>query len=399
MNLKRKHAPCTPLALLFAAAVAILSAGCRHHTAADTGNTAIDTGSTAIDTVAFRYARLLHVEQHEGFRLVTIDNPWKPGKVLHRYALIPHDAENTDEIAETNIKNVTILHTPLSRTIIFTSVHCALLSMLGAENRVAGVADLKYIKVPFVREGCRDGRLTDCGDGMNPVVEKIIDAGADAILLSPFENSGGYGKVEEAGIPLVECAEYMEQSPLARAEWMRFYGMLYGCEERADSLFAVVDSSYHALCLLAADAGGRPSVIVDKQTGPVWYVPGGHSTIGRMLSDAAADYPFASDTHPGSLSLPFETVLERAGDAHFWLFRYDSDSPMTLRRLLTEQQGYAQLRAVSDGKVYGCNVRTSFFYEETPFRPDFLLADFIAILHPSLALSDSTRYYLPLQPQ
>jgi iron complex transport system substrate-binding protein len=248
---------------------------------------------------------------------------------------------------------------------------------------------------------------------MNPLVEKIFDAQADAILLSPFENSGGYGRIEDVDIPLIECAEYMEASPLARAEWMRFYGMLYGREREADSLFAVVDSSYHALCQQAREAGKGRSVLVDKQTGSVWYVPGGRSTIGQMLVDAGADYAFAGDDHSGSLALPFETVLERAGESQVWLFRYDSTRPITLSQLLGEQPGYRQLRPVreqtsafgrqpsdsSDGKgqgigrIYGCNVMTSMFYEETPFRPDLLLQDFIQIIHPDIPNLPPLRYY------
>ena len=106
-----------------------------------------------------------------------------------------------------------------------------MLLSLGQENSISGVADLKYIKIPWIQEQVRRGRIADVGDGLSPVVEKIIDHHPDAILLSPFENSGGYGKLEEIDIPLVECAEYMESSPLGRAEWIRFYGMLFGCEQ------------------------------------------------------------------------------------------------------------------------------------------------------------------------
>lgn len=371
----------------------------------------------ATDSIAFKYARLIHIEQHQDYNLVTIDNPWKPGKALHRYQLVPYDAISSHQTGQHTRQGTTLVRVPLRKSIIFTSVHAALVDQLHAQEQVAGVADLKYIKVPFVQEGCRSGRLTDCGDGMNPLVEKIIDAQADAILLSPFENSGGYGRIEDVDIPLIECAEYMEASPLARAEWMRFYGMLYGREREADSLFALVDSSYHALCQKAKEAGKGRSALVDKQTGSVWYVPGGRSTIGQMLVDAGADYAFANDDHSGSLALPFETVLERAGESDVWLFRYDSPRPITLSQLLDEQPGYRQLRPVreqtldrglqtsdfrlqtSDGKaqepgrIYGCNVMTSMFYEETPFRPDLLLQDFLQILHPDIPNLPPLRYY------
>lgn len=346
------------------------------------------------DTLYFKYAQLLTVEQYDGYRLVTIKNPWKEGAVLHRYQLIDNRSNPSNQNSQTPIlDDATVVRVPLKRSVVFTSLHASLIDVMGAEQQVAGVADSKYMKVDYVREGIRDGRILDCGDGMSPVIEKIIDAEADAILLSPFENSGGYGRLEEIDIPLIECAEYMERSPLARAEWVRFYGMLYGKEKEADSLFSLVDSNYGLLKKLATTSRLRPSVLMDKQTGPVWYVPGGQSTIGRMLQDAQCRYPFADDDHSGSLALTFETILEKNGDADVWLLRYDSERPLQLHQLLTEQPGYPQLRPVKTGNVFGCNVSTSMFYEESPFRPDLLLQDFIQILHPDIPNMPPLRYY------
>lgn len=342
------------------------------------------------EPVEMRHARLISIEKHEEFTLVSISNPWKEGHELHRYVLVPHGNKPAQ------LPQGTVVSVPLQRSVVFTSVHCALVAALGAEKQVGGVADLKYIKVPFVRQGCAQGTIADCGDGMNPLVEKIVECGADAVLLSPFENSGGYGRLEEIDIPLIECAEYMEKGPLARAEWMRFYGMLYGCEQAADSLFSLVETSYARLCDKARQSRVSRKVLMDKQTGSVWYVPGGRSTIGQLLADAGCDYPFADDEHSGSLSMPFETVLEKAGDADVWLFRYDKERPITPQELLAEQRGYSQLSPVKTGELFGCNVQTSMFYEETPFRPDLLLADFLQILHPDLPADKPLRYYFKL---
>ena len=352
------------------------------------------------DTVAFKYARRLTVVRHDGYTVATLQNPWKEGKTLHQYLLVPRDAEVPD-----GLPGGTLIRTPLQRSVVFTTVHCALLQMLHREGSIRGVADLKYIKLPYVHQQVATGRITDCGDGMSPVIEKIIDMAPDALLLSPFENSGGYGKVEEINVPIVECAEYMEPTPLGRAEWMRFYGMLYGAEREADSLFAVVDSSYQALKALTADDTEssapsvksvedlRPSVLLDKVTGSVWYVPGGQSTIGQMLRDANCHYPWADDAHSGSVSLPFETVLERAGECDLWLFRYSAGHPVTYAELLREHHGYDQFRAFRQHAAYGCNVELSRFYEESPFRPDYLLGDFIKILHPDIPNLPPLRYY------
>ena len=296
------------------------------------------------DTVAFKYATQISVVKYDGFSVATINNPWKEGMTLHRYVLVPADKE-----VPQHLPSGTVIRTPLKKAVMFT--------------------------------------------GMSPVIEKIIDEHPDALFLSPFENSGGYGKLDEINIPIIECADYMETSPLARAEWLRFYGMLFGCEQKADSLFQAVDNSYHNLKSLAAKAKTKPSVLLDKVTGSVWYVPAGKSTIGQMLKDANAQYPWGDDEHSGSISLPFETVLERAGESDVWLFRYSSDHDITYDELTSEHHGYNQFKAFKNKEAYGCDVERSPFYEESPFHPERLLNDFIQIFHPEIEGLAPLRFY------
>lgn len=366
--------------------VLLVSCGGRQTTATQ------ETG----DTVVFKYASLLTVVRHQDYTEVMLKNPWKEGMTLHRYLLVPDtsDVDVTSLTSHHSPLTSTIVRTPLKQSVIFTTVHCAMLMSLDKEDCISGVADLKYIKIPWIQEQVKAGHITDVGEGMSPIVEKIIDQRPDALFLSPFENSGGYGRLEEIGIPIIECAEYMESSPLARAEWLRFYGMLFGCEQKADSLFAVVDSSYCAMKELVSRLASADSrVLLDKVTGSVWYVPGGRSTIGQMIQDAGGDYPWANDDHSGSVSLPFEAVLEKAGEANVWLFRYSSDHDITSNELLSEHHGYSQFKAFRSGEMYGCDVERSLFYEESPFRPDWLLGDFIHILHPDLSDLPPLRYY------
>ena len=343
------------------------------------------------DTLAFKYATQLSVVRYDGYTVATLKNPWKEGMTLHQYVLVPKNQVVPE------IPGATIIRTPLSRSMMFSTVHCAMLMDFGKQDCISGVADLKYIKIPWIQQQVKQGWIADVGDGLSPVVEKIIDQRPDALFLSPFENSGGYGKLEDIDIPIVECAEYMETTPLGRAEWLRFYGLLFGCEQKADSLFDAIDKHYNMLKTLATH---RPSptsppkkVLLDKITGSVWYVPGGRSTIGQMIQDAGGDYPWAKDEHSGSVSLPFEAVLEKAGEADVWLFRYSSDHDITYAELSAEHHGYDQFSAFRQKNVYGCDVERSPFYEESPFRPDWLLNDFIRILHPEIEGLAPLRYY------
>ena len=343
------------------------------------------------DTLALKYASRINIVKGDGYTVVKLADPWNTGHTLHTYVLMPEGSEQPADLPRG-----TIIRTPLRRAVISTSVHCALVLSMNRQEAIAGVCDLLYIQLPYVEEQCKKGNIADCGSALSPTLETIIDLHPDAIFLSPFQNSGGYGRLEELNVPIIETADYMETSALGRAEWMRFYGLLFGAEHEADSLFNEVEQNYLKLAQLAKTDKQQKSVVLDKQTGSVWYVPGGQSTMGRLIADANAGYAWSRDEYSGSVALPFESVLENAGDADVWLFRYSATQPMTYKALLSEHAGYKQFKAFREQTVYGCNTLNSGFYEETPFHPDRLLRDFIIVTHPNLELGEP-KYFHPLR--
>lgn len=331
-----------------------------------------------------RYAQNLLMVSYDDGVLVELKDPWHEGSVLRRYWL--GKGHRTD---------ATTIAVPLQRSVVFNTAHASLIGMLGATGQVAGVADLKYMQLPEIQRRVQQGMVRDCGDGMSPDVERIVEMRADAILLSPFENSGGYGRLEKLGIPLIECADYMETSALGRAEWMRFYGMLYGCGTEADSLFSVVENNYLELKQLVVEKvvdTQRPTVLTERLTGGTWYVPGGRSTMGRLLADAGAHYPWADDGHSGSLALSFETVFSLAADADIWLMNHSDQRPLTASWLSAEHHGYGRLKALQTKHVYYVNSLQVPYFEEVPFRPDYHLRDLIQLFHPGL-VEGQPRYY------
>lgn len=356
------------------------------------------------DTVRFEYARHLKIVKYQGYSIATLTDPWKQGKILHTYALVPKGKAG-DEVCKAfssdNNQEVTIVRTPITRSVVFTTVHCALLYDLKAESAIKGVCDLQYISIPDVQQRAKlpisdAHHVVDCGNSMSSNVEKIIDLKPEAIMVSPFENSGGYGKLDKLHIPLIEMADYMEESSLGRAEWMKFYGMLFGREKAADSLFNEVKSNYEQLKQKAQTAKQTRSVFTERMMGNVWYVPGGRSVIGGLLQDARARYVFANDTHSGSVALSFESVLDRAGKADIWLFKYN-EHPSTLQELLKENAGYGEFKAVKTHQVFACDCTHRPYYEEVSFHPDRLLSDVIQIVHPDIAGFAPMHYYQRLK--
>ncbi|MBQ8047612.1 MAG: ABC transporter substrate-binding protein [Prevotella sp.] len=365
--------------LLFLPLAAMLS-GCRHGS--------VSSGNDVGDTLNIHYSELLQMVHYPDYWLVSIKNPWHKEQILHTYMLV----NRSDSAAVEPLSGATTVYLPVERSVVFTTAHCQLLYWLQAEEAIKGVCDLKYIHIPNIGK-----RVVDCGDGMLPMVERIAELQPQALLVSPFENSGGYGRLENIGTPLVETADYMETSSLGRAEWMRFYGLLYGREKQADSLFQVVENSYKSLKQQAERLPKGRSLLTERKTGSVWYVPGGRSSLAITLSDANAGYAFSADGHSGSLALSFEEVLDKAGQSDAWLIKYNGHKPFTRADLLAEFHGYKAMKAWQTGEVYACDTERKRYFEEVSFRPDYLLKEVILLAHPELMKGDSLRYYERLQ--
>ena len=448
--------------LLCGATAALLMAACQ-------GGKTAAADAEAGDTLEMKYAKLLTIVKHgdgedasgngEGadyqYAEAIVANPWKAGTLLHRYILIPKGEEGDKTVAmlarrrSTGARCTTdTVRTPVERSAVFIAPHCQLMYELGCQQAIRGVCDLNYINIPDVRKraasagkassgnassgkassgnASAQNSIVDCGSSMAPDIERIIALKPEAILVSPFENSGGYGKLDKLHIPIIEAADYMESSPLGRAEWMKFYGMLFGkdknisttaageasttaageasttaageasttaagkaseatllasCELRADSLFAKIEKEY---LKLKAEAGKLPkglSILTERKTGGVWYVPGGQSTIGILLKDANARYIFSDDKHSGSLPMSPEQILAKGSQVDVWAFKYFGGAPLSQVQLLQEYDGYKALAAFNRGNIYQVDTSTVPYFELTSFHPELLLREFIILAH------------------
>ena len=247
-------------------------------------------------------AKLLSMQRASGYTVVTVGDPWKGG-VLHRYVLVPRDSVLPDDLPEG-----TVGRTPVRNALVYSSVHTSLLNELGAIGAVRGVVDSQYFNDSIIAAGLKAGTIADCGNSMNPTVERVIDMQPDAILLSPYQDAS-YGQIAKMDIPIIECADYLEYDPLGRAEWVKFYGELVGKREQADSLYSAVVTAYNDMKQKAADAKSHPTVVTEMVINGIWNVPGGQSYMARILADAGGKYPWADDENTGSLALDFNQVL------------------------------------------------------------------------------------------
>lgn len=331
------------------------------------------------DTLRMEYAGNISIVRYPSVTVASLRNPWDTTATLARYILVQRDEPLPD-----SLPGGTIVRVPLQRSVIYSTVHFSLAHELGAGRQVAGVCDVPYIRQPELAAMTADGSVVDCGSSQAPVIEKIISLSPDAVLLSPYENSGNHGKISELGIPVIECADYMEASPLARAEWIKFFGLLWDTPSSADSIWRHTRDSYLALTDVASRVSPRPKVISDTPYNGVWWTSAAGTTWHAFLNDAGAEIPLTGD-RSGIVPLSAEQVLASASDADVWLIRYFKPYPLSLSELRGENDMFSRFKAFRNGHVYGCNTEMVPFYEEIPFHPQWLLADLIRVLHPSLS--------------
>ncbi len=340
--------------------------------------TKTDNGE-AIDSLKLKYAEGFSVRNFEHYKEVVVYSPWVKGTEYARYYLV------TDAKIKTPTGGVKV-KIPL-QTMVSTSVtHFEFLSLLGEVETITGVCSPKIIYNPAILKRVGEGKIADLGDAFNINVEKTLQLKPQAVMMSGYNQNDPYAaRVSQAGIPVLFNNEWMETSLLARAEWIKFVAVFYGKEKAADSIFADVEKRYNDLREKAKAVTHKPTIMSGSNFRGTWYMPAGRSFMGKLFADAGARYFYASDTTTGSLPLNVETVLKNFSQADVWL----NCSYSSMNDLVKADTKNALFNSAKKLQVYNFNKRllpstANDFWESAVARPDLLLADVIAILHPDI---------------
>ena len=338
-------------------------------------------------------AKLFTVVKKDGYRVVEVVNPWDTLKLLSRYILV-----NKKDTLPENLPEGIIVRTPVERIVAYTAIDVGSIEALGGVEKIVGVCEAKYIISPYIRESLKKGSIKDLGSYTKPNIEQLLSSNADLIITSPYRGRD-YGVVEKMGIPIAECASYMEKSPLGRCEWIKFYAEFLDETKLGDSIYNDISNKYiETVNYIAEKVETKPTILPDKRYGQVWYASSGDSYAAILYKDAGANYFWSNSITPGSIPLSFEKVFKIAHNADVWIFTYvKSDGHITLDELRSEYESYSEFAAFKNKRVYACNSELIPLYEESPLRPDLLLLDLAKMLHPKLFDDYTFRYYKKLE--
>lgn len=361
--------------------IAILFASCNR-TADTTDN------NSYCDTITHHAAFLNLSHRPDGILIAEIANPWNKDNTLARYALVHRDSILPENLSQ----DIRIVRTPVEHAAVFSAVHTNAMKELGVLGSLSAIADAIYFPPnDTVTNLLLSGRIYDLGNSANPANELLAASKSEVVLRSPM--NGITSPKLPAGVVAIECADYMEPSPIGRAEWILFYGELFGKGKLArDILDNVIDEYSRLVFKAGCSATPKPKILVETETSGVWYVPAGQSYAARLYADAGADYPWAVSEGQGSLSLSLEEVAAKALDADLWLVRsygYET-TPETLLKLNPRYSGF---KALKNGNVFSCDSEKRNIFSETSFHPEYILADYISIFHPDVMPDYEPRYF------
>ncbi|MEL1244180.1 ABC transporter substrate-binding protein [Flavobacterium sp. DGU11] len=342
-----------------------------------------------------KHAKGLEIYRYEGYTIVKVTNPWPDATDTFTYVM-----QKKNSVLPDSLKNYTIVQVPLKTVVVTSTTHIPSLEMLGVENTLVGFPDISFVSSEKTRARIDAGHVKEAGQNESLNTEVMLDLNPHAVVgFSISSHNKTMENLQQSGMKILYNGDWTEQSPLGKAEWIKFFGALYGLEDKADELFANIEKEYNAARQLAKKVTVRPTVLCGAIYNNQWLMPQGGSWASLFLKDAGANYLWADSDGTGSLSLSFETVLDKAENADFWI---GPSQYTSLKEMTDANPHYAQFRAFKNKQVYSFGNKKGatgglIYYELAPNRPDLVLKDLVHILHPELLPNHELQFFEKLK--
>ena len=357
-------------------------------------NKSTDNNDLNLTKSSIRYAKGFTITKYEGFSVLKITNPWPKANKIYTYVL-----KEKNGIIPDSLINFTTINIPIQSVIVTSTTHIPSLEMLGVTNSLIGFPNLNFVSSSEIRARIEAKKVKEIGREQNLNTEVILDLNPDLIIGFGIDNNNPtYDNLEKSGLKVIFNGDWNEQSPLGKAEWIKFFGVLYGLNKKATTIFNQIEKDYNSTVLLAKNAITKPIILCGEMYENVWYMPQGNSWSSLFLKDAKTDYLWANTPGTGSLSLPFETVLEKAQKAEYWF----QGSFSSFAEMQNSNIHYIQFNAFKNKKIYSFSGKKGItggilFYELAGNRPDLVLKDIIKIVHPELLPDYELFFYRKLK--
>lgn len=336
------------------------------------------------------------IEYHRSYQVVTVKQPAQ-GAPPESYVLVRCGAPAPK--LDGALNDAPQLEVPVRSVYAGSTTHLPALAALGAADTVTGVATTDFVSTPEVVARIKDGKVAQFTDAGAVNAEKVI-AGRPDVLVSDGMGSPTFGKITAAGVPVVADSDWLEENPLGRAEWIKFFGALTGTEAKANETYADIKQRYLGVVDSLRGVATTQTLLGGIANGS-WSMPSGGSYLGRLVADAGGTYPWIDTRAAGSLQLSIESVIAKDRDARVWLL--SDPSATTVADLLRQDPRYRAFakpaeQAWNNTKAVNAGGGND-YWERGVLRPDLVLTDLAAILHPDRFTDHEFVFYQHLPQQ
>ncbi|WP_273275092.1 ABC transporter substrate-binding protein [Maribacter polysiphoniae] len=349
-------------------------------------------------TIPIEYAKGFTIEKTgSGVTIITVSSPWPNAQTNFKYALVPKDkmASITLNKEEYNA----IIGVPVNNIVTTSTTHIPSLESLGVIDALKGFPDTQYVSSVKTRELIAAGKIKELGNNESINTEMVIELNPEVIFGFSINNQNkAYETLQRSNIPVVYNGDWTEETPLGKAEWIKFFAPFFQKEQVADSIFKEISDAYNEVKSMAKNSRNKPTVLSGALYKDVWYLPGGNSWGAMFLKDANVVYPWSTTDQTGSLNLSIESVLAKGIDTDFWI----SPSQFTSYQEMEDaNRHYLKFKAFQNKNVYTFAKTKGatgglLYFELGPNRPDLILKDLIHIFHPEILPEHELFFFKPL---
>lgn len=329
---------------------------------------------------AIKYAKGFDIINDNGVKKLIIKAAYQNSDEVFEYEIY-----NKNSIKKNKHRNINI---PIKKIVVTSTTHIPMVELLNEEKSIIGFPYSKYISSEKTRALIDKGNITEIGKESSLNTEILLDLQPELVVgYSVSSADKSLSTIQKAGINVIYNGDWLEETPLGRAEWIKFFGILFDKEKQADSIFNVIEKNYLGAKKIALNAPKRPTILSGAiMSKDIWNLPAGESFVAQFLKDANLNYLWKDSKGKGSLSLSFESVFDKAQNADFWITPGYFSSK---EQLLQSNQIYAQFDAFKNDKIYtpiNKKGKTGgvIYYELASTRPDLVLKDIIKMTNPEL---------------
>lgn len=370
--------------------VSLFTVSCKHTTEKKTGY--------SVENVILKneYAKGFAIQKYPDFKIVTVYNPWQHAEnVTYRYVLT-----RNPQLVPDSLKKLDIITVPVKKIVCLSTTHLAFLSTLRETDAICGVSAPEFIYDSLIRQRVNRGEISNVGYDQAMNVETIIGLKPDFVMAYGVgsEASGQFQRLKQLRVKVIFNGEYLERTPLGKAEWLKFMGAFFDKEDTAGLIFNNIANQYNSLKKLVLKTDNKPLVLSGLPWKGVWYVPGGKSYAANFIYDAGGDYLWKEDNGSESIPLSLETVINRANQANIWI---NPGSALNLNEIPVLDPRMKNIKSFTQQNVFNFTARMTpgggnDFWESGVVHPDWILKDLIAIFYPKLIPDHNFVYYKKL---